>query len=136
MADFLDESAIAGFVRQMCVVLADHCHARGRWGTDDSGVLEYVNEALHERERFAAIAGVEMHLAAAGLRGKELNGVPQALQHMNNGLPRLWEQRVVVTGDERGWTPPLPGVLWSENYQRNPNVQGMKSVWLPVLNIW
>src|SRR3712207_7378338 len=42
---------------------------------------EDLSEPLHERQRLALVAGVDVHLATAGLRRRELDGVAQPLQH-------------------------------------------------------
>jgi hypothetical protein len=41
-----------------------------------------------------------VHLAAAGLAGREVNSMAQALKHANDGLSCGGKQGVVVTGDE------------------------------------
>lgn len=41
-----------------------------------------------------------MHLAAAGLPGREVNGVAKAFEHAHNSLPCGGEQGVVVASDE------------------------------------
>jgi hypothetical protein len=42
-----------------------------------------------------------MHLATAGLAGREVNGVAKALEHAHNSLACCGEQGVVVAGDEQ-----------------------------------
>jgi hypothetical protein len=61
-----------------------------------------------------------VHLAAAGLRRPEFDAVPQPLEHCHDGLPGLWEERIVVAGDEQrdrqrrnaSGSPPSTGMTW------------------------
>ena len=46
------------------------------------------------------IAGIPVHLAAAGLVGREIDGVPEALKHAHHGFAGLWKESVVVAGNE------------------------------------
>jgi hypothetical protein len=48
----------------------------------------------------AMVAGVPMHLAAAGLIGREVDGVAEAFEDVDDGFAGLREESVVVTGDE------------------------------------
>ena len=54
------------------------------------------------RQRFRGIAGVVVHLSAAGLRVAELDRVPEPLEHRHDRLAGLGEERVVVAADEEG----------------------------------
>jgi hypothetical protein len=48
------------------------------------------------------VAGVVVHLAAAGLGEREVDGVAEALEEARDGDPGPGKERVVVTGDEEG----------------------------------
>ena len=48
----------------------------------------------------AMVAGVPVHLAAAGLVGREIDRVPEALEHAHHSLAGLGKERVVVAGNE------------------------------------
>ena len=50
--------------------------------------------------RLPLIAGVVVHLPAAGLPGREFHRLSQALEHGHHRFPRLREQGVVVACDE------------------------------------
>jgi hypothetical protein len=82
------------------VVLAHHGDAGGGGDADGFGVAEDIDEATDERDGLAVVAGVVVHLAAAGLGEGEVDGVAEALQEARDGDARLWEQGVVVAGDE------------------------------------
>jgi hypothetical protein len=43
-----------------------------------------------------------VHLAAAGLSGGEVDGVAEALEDADDGLPGGGEEGVVIAGDEEG----------------------------------
>jgi hypothetical protein len=58
------------------------------------------DEALQEGEGLALIAGVVVHLAAAGLAGREVDGVAEALEDAHDGLAGAGKERVVIAGDE------------------------------------
>jgi hypothetical protein len=47
------------------------------------------------------VAGVPVHLAAAGLLDWKVNSVAEALEYANYGLAGLGKESVVVTGDEQ-----------------------------------
>ena len=79
----------------------DHADARGGGRDHHLGVMEDLHEATNERDGLALVAGVEVHLAAAGLLAPELDGVAQPLQHLNGGTAGLRKQRVVEAGDKQ-----------------------------------
>ena len=54
----------------------------------------------HQRHRFGLIAGVVVHLAAAGLGLTELDGVTEAFEYGYNCSACSWEERVIVASDE------------------------------------
>jgi hypothetical protein len=79
-------------------------HRDARAGRADDGVRARLAERAHEppdqRDRLAAVAGVRVHLAAAGLLAREDDLVPEPLEHGDGRLPGLREERVVQAGDE------------------------------------
>src|SRR5581483_3288889 len=86
---------------QRRVVLVHHRRAgRGR-GDDRLVVAERADERTRHRQRVVAVAGVEVHLAAAGLPLGELDLVSEALQHGDDGLAGVREQRVGQACDEQ-----------------------------------
>ena len=62
----------------------------------------HVEEMAHQRHGFGVIAGVVVHLAAAGLGCAELDGVAEAFEHSHDGLAGFREKGVVITGYEQG----------------------------------
>ena len=60
------------------VELADHAHAGARGRYYGVVVLEDLDEAPDERYRLALVAGVEVHLAAAGLLERKFHPYPRA----------------------------------------------------------
>ncbi len=66
------------------VVVVDHGHARGRGGHDDLGVPECRHEVADQWDDIAPVAAVEVHLAAAGLRLREIHLVTEALEHLDD----------------------------------------------------
>ena len=98
-----DELPVAELGSHFGVVLAHHGYAGG--GGDDYGfgVLELGDEAGEKGEGFGLVAGVPVHLAAAGLAGGEDDGVAQALEEADHGFSRVGEEGVVVAGDEEGY---------------------------------
>ena len=82
------------------IVLA-HVRNAARGGNDDDfGVAKLLDKTWKQRESFVPVAGVDMHLATAGLAGREVNGVAEALEHAHDRLACGGEQGVVVAGDE------------------------------------
>jgi hypothetical protein len=49
-----------------------------------------------------------VHLAAAGLLHRELDGVTQTFEHTRDGDSGLREQRVVIAGDKERDTQRIP----------------------------
>jgi hypothetical protein len=56
----------------------------------------------YERNGFALVTCVEMHLPAAGLLKREVNRVTQALEETYHRAACLREKGVVEAGDEQG----------------------------------
>jgi hypothetical protein len=46
------------------------------------------------------VPGVVVHLAAAGLRLRELHGMAQPFQNRDNSLSRGWKKSVVIARDK------------------------------------
>jgi hypothetical protein len=82
------------------VVMADHRGAGARRRDHRVVPGERPGEPVDQRDRGVLVAGVEVHLAAARLIGRELDVVAEAAQQPHDGSPDLGEQRVVVAGDE------------------------------------
>jgi hypothetical protein len=94
------EARIADGCGHFGIVFSHHRHA-GRGGHDDDlGGFELVDEALEQGESFGLIAGVPMHLAAAGLAGGEVHGVAESLEDAYDSFPGGREKGVVVASDE------------------------------------
>src|SRR3712207_3038713 len=75
------------------VELAYHADA-GVGGGDDGLVRqEDLDEAPHEGYRLALVAGVEVHLPAAGLGEGKLDFVPEPLEHLDCRPAGLWKER-------------------------------------------
>ena len=53
-----------------------------------------------ELQRLVAVAAVRVELAAARLLVRELDLVPEPLEHVHDGLRRLRKERVAEAGDE------------------------------------
>ena len=82
------------------IEIADGADARGRGCDDQLGIAENPDEPLGEGGRLGAVAGVQVHLPAAGLLAPELDLVTQPLEHLDDGLAGLRRERVGQTGDE------------------------------------
>jgi len=108
------EAGVAGLAGHFGVVVAHHGDAGG--GRDDYGfgVGELGDEALEEGEGFGLVAGVVVHLAAAGLGWGEVDGVAEALEDTDDGLAGTGEERVVITGDEERDAQGAPLSGWRE----------------------
>jgi hypothetical protein len=94
------EVGIAGVRCHFGVVVADHGDAGGGGDDDSFGVLELVDEALEEGVGLGLVAGVVVHLAAAGLAWGEVDGVAEAFEDADDGLACGGEEGVVIAGDE------------------------------------
>ena len=70
------------------VVLAHHGGAGRRRGDDRLIAGEGSREAAGHRHRLAPVAGVEVHLPAAGLARREVDLVPEPLEDRDHGLAR------------------------------------------------
>jgi len=85
------------------VRLAHHRHARP--GRRHHGVVpaEGVDEATDQRHRLGPVPAVGVHLPAAGLVGRELDGVAEPFQDAYHGASGVREHQVVHAGDEEGY---------------------------------
>jgi hypothetical protein len=61
---------------------------------------EDPDEATGEFGRLASVAGVQMHLPAAGLLSPELDLVAEPFKHLDDGLACLGRECVGQAGDE------------------------------------
>ena len=83
------------------VVITDHGDARSRGAADNVVAFEYVDEFSDQRNGFALITGVVVHLPAAGLFRPEVNGMAEPFQHLYYGDAGGGKQQVVITSDEK-----------------------------------
>lgn len=99
---FAMQGGVIGLLRQVPVLLADH-HGAGR-GRDHHGfrIPEAGDKPAGEFQRLQPVAGIVVHLAAAGLLGTEFDRVPQSFEHGHGGLAGGGKQGVVETGDKQG----------------------------------
>jgi len=98
------QGAVAGAGGEPGVQLPDHAGAGAGRGHDRLVAGEHVHEAARERSGLALVAGVVVHLPAAGLLLRELDPVAEALEQPDDRLAGLGEHRVVEAGDEQGDT--------------------------------
>src|SRR5215212_539235 len=97
--------------RQLCrhgVEFADHPDARARGGHDGLVGREGIHEAPYQGYRLALIAGVEVHLAAAGLLERELDLMAQPLEESHGRPARLGKERVVEARDKERYAHGRP----------------------------
>jgi hypothetical protein len=64
-------------------------------------LAKHVHKVPHQRDRFALVSGVVVHLAAAGLFQGKVHRVTQPFQQPHGGLPGGGEERVAKAGDEK-----------------------------------
>lgn len=102
LVDSAGDGGVGGGGRHLRIMIANHGNAGGGRDADGLVVAEDLEEVAHQRHRFGLVAGVVVHLAAAGLGLAEFDGMPQALEHSHDGSTGLREERVVVAGDEEG----------------------------------
>jgi L-rhamnose isomerase / sugar isomerase len=82
------------------VVVPNRPDARGRRSNHHLRVGEHANESAGQRPGFNPVAGVEVHLSAAGLSGRKLDLVPESLEQTNRRDACLRHERVREAGDE------------------------------------
>jgi hypothetical protein len=83
-------------------VFPHHGNAAGGGYDDGFRGTELLDEAWEKRQGLLLVAGVVVHLAAAGLSRWKLDGVAQSFEHAHNGFTCFREEGVVITGDEEG----------------------------------
>jgi hypothetical protein len=81
-------------------LLTQHAGAGCRRRHNDLGAVEDAGEAPRQRHALARIAGVHVHLPAAGLLEREVHLAAQPLEQAHRRAARLREERVVEAGDE------------------------------------
>ena len=74
----------------------------GRRDRDRLCVAEHCDEVPNEWDRLSLVAGVVMHLTAAGLRARKVHVVPEPFQQAHDCLAGVGKEGVVETGDEQG----------------------------------
>jgi len=99
--DLGHERVVARPPSQLRIRITDHPDARRRRRHDHLRVGERLDEPPHERDRLTRVAGVGVHLPAAGLLGGEVDRHPQPLQQPHHRTAGLGEQGVVQTRDEQ-----------------------------------
>jgi hypothetical protein len=81
-------------------MLTDHRHAGRRGHADYLGVAKDLEKMQHHVPGVVLVPGVVVHLAAAGLRLRELHGMAQPFQNRDNSLSRGWKKSVVIARDK------------------------------------
>jgi hypothetical protein len=82
------------------VFVAHGGHAGRRRANDDLRAREDLREAAREHKRLGPVPSVEMHLAAARLRLREVDLVPEPLEQTDDRDSSLRTERVVQARDE------------------------------------
>jgi hypothetical protein len=100
--DLSSQILVLHLLREIGIELTNHRDAGRRRRHDQLRRAEYPDEAAGERDSLLLIAGVEVELAATGLRGWKLDLVPQPLEHSHRGDTGFRKHRVVEAGDEEG----------------------------------
>src|SRR5919206_5070108 len=102
------EPLIARQPRRHRVELAHHADAGARGSHDGLVGGEDLDEAPHQRYRLALVAGVKVHLAAAGLSQRKLDLVPEALKDLDGRPTRLRKERVIEARDKQRYAHDRP----------------------------
>ena len=100
------EAVVTLLARDVGVLMTHRSDARARWGDDGVGTrakgrLEDVYMMDHERQRFALIAAVDVHLTATRLTRREDHLVAEALEQHDRRLRRPREEGVRETRGEQ-----------------------------------
>jgi hypothetical protein len=82
------------------IVIADHGDTGRGWDDDGFRVAKLIDKSGNEWKSLRLVAGVPVHLAAAGLPGRKVYSVTETLEHSDNGLACRWKERVVIAGDK------------------------------------
>ena len=98
--DICDELGVVVHLGGFHIVIAHHCYAGGRRNDDGLRILIDADKVADNGDGFAQVAGVPVHLAAAGLLGAELDFVAEAFEDAYDGFACLGKESVVVAGDE------------------------------------
>ena len=93
------------------IVIAHHGDTGGGWHDDYFRAAELLDEAFEQRHGFSLIAGVVMHLSAAGLARREVDGVGKAFEHSDDCLSGVREQGVVIAGNEERDSQATPKII-------------------------
>ena len=83
-------------------MVAHHADAACTWDDDRFRPAKLLHEAGRQGKGFTLITRVPVHLSAAGLPGREDDGVAEVFEHTDDCLAGRGEERVVITGDEEG----------------------------------
>ena len=102
--DLGGEPLVAGQLGDPRVVVAHHRRARPRRCDHRLRAAEDPHEAARQGDGLALVAGVEVHLAAAGLLQREVDLVAEPLQQPHDRLPSRGEHGVVEARQEQGGT--------------------------------
>ena len=97
-----DGNAAIVAAEQAGEVLPHLRRARARRRHDRVEAVEDLDEPPGELLRLAGVAGVGVHLAAAGLLERKHDLDPEPLEHGHGRLPDLREERVGEARDEEG----------------------------------
>ena len=62
---------------------------------------KHFDKPLHQRQSLGLVAGVVMHLPAAGLLSRKHDGMAQAFEHAGHRDARLRKQGVVIASDKK-----------------------------------
>ncbi len=89
------QGGVAGFGGEPAVVLADHRGTGGRRAHDDVEPGEGSGEPPRQRQALPPVAGVEMHLTAAGLPVRKLHLMAEPLEQRHDSLAGGREHGVV-----------------------------------------
>src|SRR5207248_3017945 len=95
-----DECRVAGQRGDFRVEIAHHADTRRRGSDDDFGSPKDLDEVTDEWNSLALIAGVEVHLPAAGLGLRKVHRMAQTLQQQRSGDTHVGKQRIVEAGNE------------------------------------
>ena len=102
------QPGVAGLGGQPGVLVADRPGARPARGHHRVVAGEGGDVPAHQRHRLREVAGVDVHLPAAGLGPRHLDGAAEPLQQPHRRLADVREQPVHQTGHEQGDTHARP----------------------------
>ena len=99
--DTAHQGGVTGALRHELVLFTCRCHTGAGRGNHGVITAECVHERSHDRDRLGDVAGVDVHLAAAGLGAREVDVHPEPAKQLDGGLTCLREHRVVQAGHEQ-----------------------------------